>query len=73
MAACNFGSRLNWPKFLNFMFVYVFYVCFKLFISNILCRSDTRMFNSLVSTEQLAKILDQKLEQAKAFPIYILC
>ena len=45
------------------MFVYVSYVCFKLFISNILCRSDTRMSNSLVSAEQLAKILDEKLEE----------
>ena len=45
------------------MFVYVFYVCFKLFISNILCRSDTRMSNALVSAEQLAKILDEKLEE----------
>ena len=45
------------------MFVYVFYVCFKLFISDILCRSDTRMSISSVSAEQLAKILDEKLEE----------
>ena len=45
------------------MFIYVFYVCFKLFISNIMCRSGTRISNSLVSAEQLAKILDVKLEE----------
>ena len=45
------------------MFVYVFYVCFKLPISNILCHSDTRMSISSVSAEQLAKILDEKLEE----------